>query len=539
MSKYIIIAGGVYSGTGKGVSCASIAFLMKQRGHSVQCFKLDGYGNIDAGILSPREHGESIVTEDGIECDLDVGHYERIAGIEVSRKNICTSGAIYKELIEEQENGKYLGQTVQIIPHFTNKVQERFLEIGKEVEITICEIGGSVGDIESASFFEAIRQFKQKHHSEVIVGLVAPIIWVGTIKEFKTKPLQTAVKSLLSFGIQPDFLLCRVDRPVSAKILDKISNLTNVSRDAIFDAPDVDSIYEVPIQFYNRHVDDLLADKLHLKRNGCRIHKYRELVEKYMASENMSVIKIGIVGKYDNCEEAYLSLREAIYHAAVANNVKASISWISAGEVENEKYEKKNLEELQAMIVPGGFDQSGTAGKIKATKYARENKIPFLGICLGLQCSIIEFARNVCNLENANSTEFDKKTPFPVVHFVEGQENLTKKLATMRLGAYDCELTKDSLAFELYKKKIISERHRHRYEVNQNYLDQFEKNEFYVSGRNPESGLVEIMEIDRKIHPFFIGTQAHPEFKSKLTNPAPLFDGLIKAAVNRKNICST
>lgn len=534
-SKYIAILGGVISGTGKGISAASIGFLLNLRGHKVQPIKFDPYFNTNAGVLAPREHGEVFLCDDGSETDLDLGHYERIIGGPVSGKNIMTSGTLYKELLAEEEEGKYLGQTVQVIPHLTDKIQARLTELGKEAEIVICEIGGTVGDLESGPYLEAIRQFKQKYWNDVLIMLVAPILWIPTIKEFKTKPLQNSVKEMQSFGLQPDILLCRIDREMPNKMLDKIANLTNVPREAVFDAPDVKTIYQVPIEFYNRHIDDLIADKFHLKRNGCRIHKYRELVEKYVDHADMPVVNIGIVGKYDNCDEAYLSLKEAVYHAAVEHEVKAEIKWINAKELEQAKDMRgvwKYFEDVDGVIVPGGFDSSGVEGKIRAIKYVREKKIPFLGICLGLQCAVIEVARSLCGLTGANSIEFDKETPHPVIHFVEGQEKIRKKSGTMRLGAYDCELVKGSVIQELYKKSTISERHRHRYEVNAAYLPQLEKAQFVVSGVNPDTKLVEMMEFAE--HPFFVATQAHPEFKSRLGSPAPLFNGLIQAAIKSK-----
>jgi CTP synthase len=538
MAKYIAILGGVISGTGKGISAASIGFLLSLRGHKVQPIKFDPYFNTNAGVLAPREHGEVFLCDDGSETDLDLGHYERIIGVPVSGKNIMTSGTLYKELLTEEEEGKYLGQTVQVIPHLTDKIQNRLKELGKDAEIVICEVGGTVGDLESGPYLEAIRQFKQKNWDDVLIMLVAPILWIPTIKEFKTKPLQNSVKEMQSFGLQPDILLCRIDREMPTKMLDKIAHLTNVPREAVFDAPDVKTIYQVPIEFYNRHIDDLIADKFHLKRNGCRIHKYRDLVEKYVDHADMPVVNIGIVGKYDNCDEAYLSLKEAVYHAAVEHEVKAEIKWINAKELEQAKDMRgvwKYFEDIDGVVVPGGFDSSGVEGKIRAIKYVREKKIPFLGICLGLQCAVIEIARNVCHLEGANSVEFDKETKHPVIHFVEGQEKIRKKSGTMRLGAYDCELIKGSIIHELYKKTTISERHRHRYEVNGDYVSQLDKAQFVVSGVNPETKLIEMMELDRSIHPFFVATQAHPEFKSRLGCPAPLFDGLIQAAIKSKN----
>lgn len=534
-SKYIIVAGGVISGTGKGVSAASIGLLLKFRGHNVTLIKFDPYLNTNAGILAPREHGECFLCDDGTETDLDLGHYERIAGISVSKSNICTSGTLHKELIEEQEKGKYLGQTIQLIPHLTDKIQQRLLDLGKDHDVVIAEVGGTVGDAESFAFFEAIRQFKQNHKNDVVVAMVAPILWVNTIKEFKTKPLQNAVKTLQGHGLQLDVIFCRVDRPVPEKILQKVSNLANVPRECIFDAPDVSSIYEVPLAFYDRHVDDLFVDLFHLNRSACRIHKYREVVEKYV-NNHLEAVQIGIVGKYENCDEAYISLKEALIHAGIANDVKVEVKWIKAEDLEKYKDNRgvgKFFEGLHGIIVPGGFDNRATEGKIRAIQYVREKKIPFLGICLGLQCAVIEYARNVCKLDGANSLEFDSQTAYPVIHYIPGQESQEKKSATMRLGAYDCDLVKDSLAAELYGTKQISERHRHRFEVNNEYLTTLEENGLLVSGKNPATGLVELMELSRNIHPYFIGTQAHPEFKSRLTSSAPLFRGLIAAAINK------
>ncbi len=528
MAKYAIVLGSVVSGVGKGISCSSIGLLMKLRGHTIQIMKFDPYLNVNAGIINPIDHGEVWVCDDASETDLDLGSYERITHIEVSKQNICTNGQIYKELIEEQEEGIYLGQTIQMVPHVTNKIKNKFSKIGESCDLALIEIGGTIDDIESYPILESIRQFKQDNPNDVIVILVSPILWMPTIKEFKTKPLQNSVKSLYAFGIQPDILICRTTEQIPGKLLEKIAIATNINRECIFDAPDVSSIYCVPIEFYNRHIDDTVSDLLQLKRKSCRIYKYRELVEKYTNNQNLPNIKIGVVCKYWNCDEAYLSLKEAIYHAGANNDVKVEIMWINAEEVEKE--DDFNYK-LDGLIVPGGFDVRGVLGKIKAIQYARENNLPFLGICLGLQCAVIEFCRNVLGIENANSLEFDKKCKNPVVHLVEGQDKITKKSATMRLGAYDCELDKESKAYDIYHKKIISERHRHRYEVNDEYTAKMAEKGFKVSGRNPESNLVEIMELDN--HPFFIGTQAHPEFKSRLGEPSPLFDALVKVAIKK------
>lgn len=531
--KYIVIVGGVYSGTGKGISAASIGLLLKMRGVNVEYLKCDPYLNINAGTMSPVEHGECFLCNDGTETDLDLGHIERITGIEMSNKNIFTSGMLFKSLLEEEEEGKYLGSSVQIVPHVTDKIQEKFLEVGKDADVTIVEIGGTVGDFESGALFESVRQFKQKKPNDVAIVMVAPIIWNGTVCEFKTKPLQNSVRSLQASGLQPDLLLCRVDRPLPEATLEKVSRLTGVDRSAVFDAPDVDSIYQVPIEFWNRHVDDFFVDIFQIRRTGCRIHKYKDLVEKYNNGIELPSISIGVVSKYSNCDEAYISLKEALTHAAVDNNVRCTIKWINAEELEMGDHRKtwRYFEGIHGVIVPGGFDVRGVEGKIQAINYVREKKIPFLGICLGLQCAVIEFARNVLKIDDATSQEF-KKDGTHVIEFVEGQKELQQKSGTMRLGAYDCELRKNSLVKEVYGRKRISERHRHRYEVAEQWVKDYAHNNFHVSGRNPQTNLIEIMEIDPQKHPFFVGTQAHPEFRSRLTSPAPLFNGLVKSAIN-------
>jgi CTP synthase len=531
MAKYIFVVGGVFSGCGKGIMAAAGARLLKMRGLRVQVAKFDPYLNVNAGTMSPGQHGECYLCNDGSETDLDLGHYERIAEIEVSSSNIFTGGTLYKALLQEEEEGKYLGQTVQMIPHVTNKIIERLEALGDGADVVFAEIGGTVGDIESGGFLEAVKMFKQQHWEDTIICMVAPILWVPTISEFKTKPLQNAVRQLNGFGIPCDILMCRVDRPVPSELLDKLSRLCGIHRSCVFDAPDVKSVYQVPIEMWNRHVDDLIADKLHLPRNGVRIHKYKELVEKYVNADTMEDIEVAIVGKYENAEEAYISLKEALYHAGVSNDVRVRRRWVNAEEVTSEAKAKTLLAGCSAVIVPGGFDQRGVEGKIQAIRYCRKYRVPFLGICLGLQCAVIEFARNVCGIKEATSQEFDKEALHPVIHFVPGQENIRKKCGTMRLGSFRCEITKDSLAAEVYKKKLIDERHRHRYEVNASYADRLSSGGFYVSGIHPGTGLIEIMEMDRQQHPYFIGTQAHPEFRSRLGAPAPLFHGLISAAI--------
>jgi CTP synthase len=546
MCKYIVISGGVVSGIGKGISAASIGLLMRMRGERVQVIKFDPYLNISASLLSPFQHGEVFLCDDGSETDLDLGHYERITGIEVSHKNICTNGSLFSGIFNDEVEGKFMGQTVQIVPHVTDKIQDRLKELGESADIVIAEIGGTVGDFESGHFYEAIRQFKQKMgESNFLLIHVAPVLWMETIKELKTKPLQNSIRELQRFGLQPDVLLCRTDkgRELPKKMLEKISHLTSVPLDAIFDAPDVQSVYQVPVCFYDRHIDDLIADKFKLKRNGVRIHKWRELVERYVGEPDMQEVNIGIIGKYAKMPDAYMSLKEAIYHAGVANSARVNIHWIEAEKLEEYATFRglhKFFENIHCVIVPGGFDNRGIEGKIKAIQYVREKKIPFLGICLGLQCAVIEFARNVCGIAKATSEEFitdtEKVNPTTelVVHYVDGQQGLKKKGGTLRLGAYDCSLMKNSIAHNTYKKKLVSERHRHRYEVNGKYTSVFINNGFLISGTNPGSDLIEIMELDKNIHPFFIGCQFHPEFKSRLDSPHPLFESLIDQAMTYK-----
>lgn len=528
-AKYLFVVGGVYSGCGKGLGAAAIAKLLLMRGVKVNLIKCDPYYNTNAGTMNPRQHGEVFLCDDGSETDLDLGHYERLTGINMSHKNIFTNGTLSDEIREAEKRGDYLGQTVQVVPHVTGLIKRKFIEAAEGFDVLIAEIGGTVGDDESAAMYEAIASFKYKNPDDVMIAMVAPICPNNTVKELKTKPLQNAVRALRSTGLQCDMLLCRCDQPVPDELLDKIAELTYVSRKAVFFAPDVTNIYQVPIEFYDRNVDDLIVDRFRVKRDGINLKKYRNLVEKYGDGKHLPTVEIGIVGKYENHDEAYISLKEALTHSAVANNVKLKIKWLDAEELEFSK--EKMLENLQGIVVPGGFDIRGVEGKIRAITFCRENNIPFLGICLGLQCAVIEFARNVLGLEGATSQEFETNTKIPVVHFVAGQSADIKKSGTMRLGAYECELEKDTVVRELYKKKLITERHRHRLEVNNEFLDRYAERGFLVSGKNPQSNLVEMMELKRELHPFFVGTQAHPEFKSRLGESAPLFDGLVKAAV--------
>lgn len=541
-SKFIIVSGGVVSGVGKGISAASLGLLLKMRGESVQLVKFDPYLNRNASLLSPYQHGEVFLCDDGSETDLDLGHYERITGIEVSNQNIWTSGRLYSEVFEEEEHGRYMGQTVQIMPHLTDKILEKLTYLGQSANIVIAEIGGTVGDIESDVFFEAMSQLRQKlGDRNVMVIHVAPVMWINTINEHKTKPLQNSVRELKERGLRPDMLLCRdLGRTIPPKILDKLSQLTGVPREAVFDAPDVRSVYEVPITFFDRHIDDFVADRFCLKRNGVRIHNWKNLVDRYNNPDvDEKSINIAIVGKYVTMEDAYRSLKEAVVHAGVEHGRAVNLTWIDAEKLEEYSTIRgvsKFFDDIDAIIIPGGFDSRGVLGKIRAIQYAREKKVPLLGICLGLQCAVIEFARNVCGMDKANSVEFAKEGEeiIPVIHWVPGLEHIRKLNGTLRLGAFECHLTKGSLANQAYKKRSISERHRHRYEVNGEFVDTYAQKGFYVSGTNPQTGLVEVMELDKTQHPFFVCCQYHPEFKSRLTTPHPLFVGLIEAAINLK-----
>lgn len=534
--KYIVVSGGVVSGIGKGVSTASIGLLMKMRGYRVKLIKLEPYHNYDASTIKPADHGEVFVTDDGIETDLDLGTYERITGINVSQENIWTSGKLQAEISQDERAGKYLGQTIQVNPHITKKIQDILIDFGTDTDIVVAEIGGTVGDWESFPFFVAVQQFKRKlGEDNFLLMHVAPVLWINTIGEFKTKPLQKSIIELRQFGLEPDILLSRSDRPLNEKILQKISDLTDIERNAIFEAPDVKSIYQVPITFYDKNVDDFISDRFKLKRTGVKIQKYRELVEKYINAENLPELTVGVVGKYTNATDAYLSLKEAIYHAGVKNNCKINIRWIDAEKLEEYSTLRginKFFEGINCVIVPGGFDNRGTEGKIKAIQFVREKKIPFLGICLGLQCAVIEFARNVCELTIATSEEFQKpgQDIIPVIHYVSGLRHQEKLGGTLRLGSHLCQIALGSLANKVYNCTQISERHRHRFEVNNEYLTTLCQKGMVISGINPEANLVEMIELPSELHPFFIACQFHPEFKSRLTDAHPLFDSLISVA---------
>ncbi|GAB6163280.1 CTP synthase [Desulfothermus naphthae] len=537
-TKFIFITGGVLSSLGKGLAAASIGALLKTRGLKVTIQKLDPYINVDPGTMNPFQHGEVYVTDDGAETDLDLGHYERYLGIPMGKHNNYTSGSVYYEVIKKERRGDYLGGTVQVIPHITDQIKQYILNVVKNDEdVAIIEIGGTVGDIEGQPFLEAIRQMRYDLGKERVLYIHLTLVpYIKTAGELKTKPTQHSVKELRSIGIQPDIILCRSEMELNEGIKRKIALFCNVDPDAVFSAVDVENIYEVPLTFYNEGIDQKIAIMLKLPAKNPDLTPWINLVKKLKSLKQGP--KIAIVGKYVDLKESYKSLHEALIHGGIANDVKPELVYVNAEELTQDNVNEK-LGQVHGILVPGGFGYRGVEGKIIACKYARENKIPFFGICLGMQCAVIEFARNVLNLPNANSSEFDPNTPDPVIYLMTEWYDFRKKCVqkrdvscekggTMRLGAYPCKLKKETKSFEAYKKELISERHRHRYEFNKKYAEDFEKNGMVLSGLSPNEELVEIIEI--KDHPWFVGCQFHPEFKSKPMDPHPLFVNFIKAA---------
>ena len=533
MAKYIFVTGGVISSLGKGVACASIGALLEARGLKVSFLKFDPYVNVDPGTMNPFQHGEVYVTDDGAETDLDLGHYERFTNAKMGRDNNATTGKIYHTVITKERRGDYLGTTVQVIPHVTEEIKECIRRVSTGKDVVIVEIGGTVGDIESLPFLEAIRQFGLEVGRENALYIHLTLVpYIKTAGELKTKPTQHSVKELRAIGIQPDMIICRTDRFLPDEIKAKISLFCNVEKRAVITGKDVDSIYEIPLVFHAEGADEIIVEKLGLPKREPDLSFWREYTRR--ERECTEEIVVGIVGKYAALKDSYKSLIEAIKHAGVANCVKPVIEWINAEDVEREGPDGF-LAGVDAVIVPGGFGIRGVEGKIESIRYVREKGIPFLGICLGMQCAVIEFARNVCGLKDANSTEFDRETPHPVIHLLPEQEKVTFKGGTMRLGAYPCVLAKGSLAYESYQTEEIVERHRHRYEFNNEYREILEKGGMVASGVYPKADLVEIVEV--KDHPWFVAVQFHPEFKSKPFRPHPLFVNLIKAAKERRYGC--
>lgn len=535
-TKYVFLTGGVVSSLGKGIAAASLGLLLKSRGLKVTIQKLDPYINVDPGTMSPTQHGEVFVTEDGAETDLDLGHYERFLDENMSRSNNMTTGQIYNEVITKERRGDYLGATVQVIPHITDEIKRRIrlLESKNKYDVIISEIGGTVGDIESLPFLEAMRQimFDVGKHNTLSIHLTL-VPFIKSAGELKTKPTQHSVKTLLEIGIQPDILLCRSEMNLSKEMRDKIGLFCNIEQGYVLQALDADSIYEVPLNLKKEKFDEVVLRKLNLKSSEPKLANYNKVVGKILNPKKE--VTIGICGKYNIIPDAYKSILESFIHAGAYNEVKVDLKWINS-----EELEKKNanvsriLSNINGLLVCPGFGERGVEGKIKAIKYIREKKIPFLGICLGLQCAVIEFARNVCGLAKANSTEF-RKSKHNVIDIMEYQKTVSVKGGSMRLGSYPCVIEKNSLAYSCYKKETISERHRHRYEVNNNYRKMLSDNGMILSGLSPDSTLVEIIELSQKKHPFFIASQFHPELKSRIINPHPLFREFVKACINYKN----
>ncbi|WP_127714461.1 CTP synthase [Halobacteriovorax sp. HLS] len=522
--KFIFITGGVASSLGKGLAAASIAGLMERRGLSVNMLKMDPYINVDPGTMSPTQHGEVFVTDDGAETDLDLGHYERFTSLTLSRTSNFTTGQVYLNVIENEREGKYLGKTVQVVPHITNEIKRRIHLAAEKAEVLIGEIGGTVGDIESQPFVESIRQLAHDVGPENVLFVHLVLVpYLGAAGELKTKPAQHSVKELRSMGLFPQIIICRSDRQIEESLIDKISLFCNVSKVNVFQSIDVDTIYRVPLSFHEQGLDQRIADLLGIWAVSPKIEDLKSVV--YNFENPLRKVKIGIVGKYTELVESYKSLDEALNHAANSCQLQLEPVYIDAEDLEKGKLDA--LKEIQGILVPGGFGQRGTEGKIQAIKYARENDLPFFGICLGMQLAMIEFARNIVGLETATSEEFGSGGDL-LIHYMEGQSDEGSKGGSMRLGAYDCELLEGSLAKKIYGQEVISERHRHRLEVNNLYISKVSEAGMVISGRNKDLDLVEVIEI--KEHPFFIACQYHPEFKSRPYSPHPLFRSFIEKA---------
>jgi CTP synthase len=537
-TKYIFVTGGVLSSLGKGLASAAIGALLESRGLRVTLQKLDPYINVDPGTMNPFQHGEVFVTDDGAETDLDLGHYERFTHAKLGMDNNFTTGKIYHSVITKERRGDYLGGTVQVIPHITDEIKQSIKLVAKDVDVVIVEIGGTIGDIEALPFQEAIRQFRTDAGKENVLYIHLTLVpYIGTAGEVKTKPTQHSVKELRSIGIQPDILLCRTDRYLSKDIKAKIALFCNVGEDAVITAKDVDCIYEVPLVFHKEGLDGKIVELLQIWTRSPQLDNWEKFVEKYKAPKH--TVNIAIVGKYVDLTESYKSLNEALYHGGVANDSRVKLIFVDSEKVDDGTC-SQHLEAADGILVPGGFGTRGIEGKVCAANYARENNVPYFGICLGMQVAVIEFARNVAKLEKANSSEFDKNTPHPVIYLmlewydektgtVHKRDEDSDKGATMRLGAYPCRLAKNSLAYAAYKTSDISERHRHRYEFNNEYIKRLEECGLVFSGMSPSGDLVEIVEL--KEHPWFLGCQFHPEFKSRPMDPHPLFREFIKASL--------
>jgi CTP synthase len=543
MTKYIFVTGGVVSALGKGIAAAAMGALLEARGLKVTIQKLDPYINVDPGTLSPFQHGEVFVTDDGAETDLDLGHYERFTSSRVSQKNNFTTGKIYYNVLLKERRGDYLGETVQVIPHITDEIKSSIKTVSGDYDVVIVEIGGTIGDIESLPFLEAIRQFRYDVGRENVIYVHLTLVpYISTAGELKSKPTQHSVRELRAIGIQPDILICRTQMPLSTSFKKKIALHCNMEVDAVIAAKDVESIYEVPLDLSGEGLGRLVVEKLSLKTDEPDLSKWKEVVRK--VKEPADTVTIAMVGKYVGLKDSYKSLIESLTHGGIANEVKVRIQWVDSGEIEKTDADR-HLADVDGILIPGGFGERGIEGKIEAVTYARKKKIPFLGICLGMQCAVIEYARNVCGMDGANSTEFDKDTQYPVIYLIEEWYDFrnqtmqrrdleSDKGGTMRLGEYPCVLIKDTNASRTYNDEEISERHRHRYEFNNEYKEILEKRGLKVSGTSPDEQLVEIIEIED--HPWFFGCQFHPEFKSRPLDPHPVFRSFIEASLKEKKL---
>ncbi|MBH31115.1 MAG: CTP synthetase [Candidatus Marinimicrobia bacterium] len=533
-TKFIFVLGGVISGLGKGITSASIGYLLKSRGLSVTIMKLDPYLNVDPGTMNPYQHGEVFVLDDGSETDLDLGHYERFIDVDMSKNNNATTGQVYEAVLEKERKGDYLGQTIQVIPHITDEIKKRVYEMNerKRFDAVIAEVGGTIGDIESLPFLETIRQIRlEKGRKNVFIAHVTLLPYVEASEELKTKPTQHSVMKLREIGLEPDLILCRSSDSIPKSVKEKISLFCSVPTTNVIEARDVKSIYEVPLVFHQQRVGELVAAQLGLDGADHDIKKLELFVDRFKNPSHD--VTIALCGKYTELPDAYKSVLEAFVHAGVENDARVNIKWINSEELTSERACDEQLRQVDGILVLPGFGPRGTEGKITAARFARENQVPYLGLCLGLQIAVIEFARNVCGIADAISSEFNKRTGKRVIDLIDGQKKVKRKGATMRLGAYDCEVKARTKTYRAYRRKKISERHRHRYEVNNRFRNRLEKNGMIFSGINPELNLVEIIEL--KDHPWFVASQFHPELKSRVNRAHPLFRDFVKAAVAHTN----
>jgi len=533
MTKYIFVTGGVISSLGKGITSASIGKILESRGLKITLMKLDPYINVDPGTMNPYQHGEVYVTEDGAETDLDLGHYERFILAQMTKFNNVTTGQVYNTVISKERHGDYLGKTIQVIPHITDEIKERIKKVAQVsgADIVIIEVGGTVGDIESLPFLEAARQFSLDIGKDNVIYIHLTLVpYIKCADEIKTKPTQHSVGTLREIGIQPDVLICRTEKSLSEEVKEKISLFCNVRKEAVIEAKDVESIYQIPLVFKNQILDEIILSHFKLICKSSDLKEWeKNVVERVLKPKNK--VTIALVGKYIALQDAYKSIYESLIHAGIYNDAKVEIRKVDSEDIQKRDPDKF-LKDVSGILVPGGFGYRGIEGKIKAIKFARENKIPFLGLCLGMQCAVIEFSRNACGLKEANSTEFKPKTKYPVISLLEEQRKIKDLGGTMRLGVYPCKIKKNTLAFKVYGKTLIQERHRHRYEFNNKYKKLLERKSMKFCGIYPRKNLVEIIEL--KNHPYFIAVQFHPEFKSKPDKAHPLFREFIKAALSLK-----